>query len=96
MSARSQTGTPGIGCPVCSRTLRVGTSTSKIGRVALVLVCPEDGRHFRGFINDGAYVRGVLDVLERRQNESEAEQGAKREASSPADRPLPKRSGKVV
>ena len=31
----------------------------------LMLVCPKDGRHFRGFIQDREYVQGVLDQAGR-------------------------------
>jgi hypothetical protein len=29
-----------------------------------MLICPQDGRHFRGFINDQTYVKGVMAKLE--------------------------------
>jgi hypothetical protein len=31
-----------------------------------MLICPADGRHFRGFINDQDYVKQVLSKLEAR------------------------------
>ena len=37
----------------------------KSGKTFLMLVCVQDGRHFRGFINDRAFVDGVLAHLER-------------------------------
>jgi len=37
----------------------------KSAKTFLMLVCPVDGRHFRGFINDQVYVKGVLERLER-------------------------------
>ena len=55
---------PTIRCPVCEAELKVTTSTSKAGKVALVLACPRDGRDFRAFINNRDYVRRVLDSLE--------------------------------
>lgn len=55
---------PTIHCPVCEAELKVTTSTSKTGKVALVLACPRDGRDFRAFINNREYVRRVLDSLE--------------------------------
>jgi hypothetical protein len=55
---------PPICCPVCGAGLRVSTSTSKAGKIALVLVCPKDGRDFRAFINNREYVRRVLDSVE--------------------------------
>ena len=55
----------GIRCPVCGKQIKVRTSTSQRGKVALVLACPQDGRHLRAFINDPEYVRGVVETLER-------------------------------
>lgn len=60
----TQTAVPQIACPVCNCEISVRSSTSRQGKVALVLVCPTDGRHFRAFINDKAFVAGVLDRLE--------------------------------
>ena len=36
----------------------------QIAQALLMLMCRRDGRHFRAFVNDQAYVRGVLDRLE--------------------------------
>ena len=55
---------PTIRCPVCGAVLKVTPSTSKRGKVSLSLACPRDGRDFRAFINDQAFVRRVLDSLE--------------------------------
>jgi hypothetical protein len=50
-----------IGCPVCSNPLSI---TIAKGRKSLkpfiMLKCNTDGRHFRGFITDQAYVKRVL------------------------------------
>lgn len=56
----------GIRCPVCQRELRVSLSRSKSGKVAVMLVCPKDGRHFRGFINDREFVASVVNTLDGR------------------------------
>jgi hypothetical protein len=53
-----------ICCPVCRSGLKVTTSKSKAGKVALVLVCPRDGRDFRAFINNREYIQRVLDSVE--------------------------------
>ena len=57
----------GIGCPVCGKPL---SFRSAVGRKSkkpfLMLVCLVDGRHFRAFINDREYVRGVFDLIEDR------------------------------
>ena len=54
-----------VQCPVCQRplTLRLAQGR-KSGKTFLMLVCSQDGRHFRGFINDRTYVAGVLARLE--------------------------------
>ena len=54
-----------VQCPVCAAELRISPAKSrraKHPKVFIMLVCPEDGRHFRGFINDQAYVNRVLDA----------------------------------
>ena len=55
---------PTVCCPVCGAVLKVTISTSKRGKVSLSLACPTDGRDFRAFINNPAFVRRVLDSLE--------------------------------
>lgn len=56
---------PGIPCVVCRGPLAIRVVHGrKSGKPFLMLVCTEDGRHFRAFINDQAYVRSVLDRLE--------------------------------
>ncbi len=54
-----------VQCPVCQRplTLRLAQGR-KSGKTFLMLLCSQDGRHFRGFINDREYVDGVLSRLE--------------------------------
>ena len=52
-----------IGCPVCSVALTLSIATSrkaKKPKTFLMLICPVDGRHFRGFIADKEYVAGVI------------------------------------
>ena len=61
---------PAIRCPVCESGLRVSTSTSKSGKLALVLVCSRDGRDFRAFINNKDYIQKVLDSLEAETSSS--------------------------
>ena len=57
--------TPAAPCPVCSRSLTVRPAEGrKSGKPFIMLVCPEDGRHFRGFITDKAYVGRVMDRAE--------------------------------
>lgn len=53
-----------IRCPVCTAPVAVRATRSARGKAALMLACPRDGRHFRAFINDAAFVAGVLVRLE--------------------------------
>ena len=53
---------PHIGCPLCSKPLRFSVATSrraKKPKAFIMLTCPTDGRHFRAFISDQAYVQRV-------------------------------------
>ena len=57
-----------IRCPVCSVPLRISPAKSrkaKKPKTFVMLACPEDGRHFRGFIADRRFVSGVLAAAER-------------------------------
>ena len=50
-------------CPVCATALLLAPAKSRKSRNPkqfLMLVCPSDGRHFRGFINDVEFVRQVM------------------------------------
>ena len=52
-------------CPVCSVPLRVRLARGrKSGKPFVMLLCAQDGRHFRAFINDQQYVSQVLERLE--------------------------------
>ncbi|MFC2001045.1 hypothetical protein ACFLUZ_00900 [Chloroflexota bacterium] len=51
-----------ISCPICHAAITVkGAKGRKSNKPFIMLVCPEDGRHFRGFITDQSYVRQVLE-----------------------------------
>ncbi len=57
-----------VNCPVCSGSLAVRMAQGrKSGKPFIMLVCPQDGRHFRAFITDQPYVKGVMDNLESPQ-----------------------------
>ena len=59
------TKSPGIPCIVCGSSLTLRTARGrKSGKVFLMLLCGNDPRHFRGFINDQQYVRQVISRLE--------------------------------
>ncbi len=58
--------TPKAGCQVCGAALTFKLATSrkaKIKKVFVMVVCPTDGRHFRGFISDQGYVGRLVDRL---------------------------------
>ena len=55
----------GIPCLVCGQQLTIRLAKGrKSQKTFLMLVCSQDGRHFRGFINDRSYVDKVLARLE--------------------------------
>ena len=52
-------------CLICGAQLDVRTARGrKSGKPFITLVCPKDGRHFRGFISNRDFVTQVLDRLE--------------------------------
>ena len=52
-------------CPVCSVPLTVRLARGrKSGKPFVMLLCAQDGRHFRAFINDQQYVAQVLERVE--------------------------------
>ena len=52
-------------CPVCRSPLSVRLATGRRSMKPFVMmVCPQDGRHFRGFISHRSYVQEVLDKVE--------------------------------
>ena len=56
---------PGIACLVCKEPLTVRLARGrKSGKPFVMLVCAQDGRHFRAFINDQDYVAQVLKRVE--------------------------------
>ena len=54
-----------ISCPVCHGPLDLRIAHGrKSGKPFLLLICPVDGRHFRGFIADREYVGTVVQNAE--------------------------------
>ena len=52
-------------CLVCHKPLSLRLAKGrKSGKPSIMLICPADGRHFRAFISDRAYVGQVLALLE--------------------------------
>lgn len=63
-----------IPCLVCPKPLAFRLARGrKSGKASIMLICPTDGRHFRGFISDRAYVGQGLAVLEGRTPNPEGE-----------------------
>jgi hypothetical protein len=59
------TSTTQIPCLICQQPLALRLAKGrKSGKPFLMLICPVDGRHFRGFITHRDYVAGVLARLE--------------------------------
>ena len=77
---------PPVPCLVCQQplTLRL-VRGRKSGKPFLMLVCPVDGRHFRGFITHRGYVAGVLARLEGQTASSKGRGDS--DVNSPEDTP---------
>ena len=55
----------GVPCLICREPLSVRLVRGrKSGKPFVMMVCSQDGRHFRAFINDQAYVKSVVEGLE--------------------------------
>ncbi len=58
-----------IACPVCSESVETRIAHGrKSNKPFLMLVCPRDGRHLRGFISDKEFVASVIDKAGIQQN----------------------------
>ena len=51
----------GMNCLVCKAELKLIICQGKKGRKAIMLSCPNDGRHFRAFINEPRVVDAVCE-----------------------------------
>ena len=52
-----------IPCPICGGGMKLTVTTNRNGKHAIGVHCPQDGRHFRGFINHKPYVEEMLGRL---------------------------------
>lgn len=60
-----------IPCPVCQQDLSVRPSRGrKSGKPFLMFICPEDGRHFRGFIAHQGFMSQVMERLDSPEDTS--------------------------
>jgi uncharacterized Zn finger protein (UPF0148 family) len=58
-----------IPCPICGANLMIKLARGrKSGKPFVMLICPNDGRHIRAFINDKEFVGSVLSKLQNTQN----------------------------
>ena len=65
----------GIPCLVCGKQMMMRPAKGrKSQKTFLMLVCSQDGRHFRAFINDREYVDKVLARLEGHMADHRREQ----------------------
>ena len=54
-----------VRCPVCGQSLAIRLARGRrSGKPFVMMLCAVDGRHFRAFISDENYVRGVIGRLE--------------------------------
>ena len=54
-----------VPCVVCGVPLTIRPARGrKSGKSFLMVICPQDGRHFRGFIADKDYVNHVFEKAE--------------------------------
>ena len=54
-----------VKCPICAEPLRFSIASSrkaKRKKAFVMLVCPKDGRHFRGFISDQQWVGRLVEA----------------------------------
>ena len=52
-------------CPLCGNSLTATIARGrKSGKPFIMLICPEDGRHFRGFITHRPYIEAVLSKVD--------------------------------
>ena len=50
-----------IKCPICANALSIRMAKGRrSNKPFIMLICPQDGRHFRGFITDQAYISKIL------------------------------------
>ena len=56
-----------INCPICFSNISVTIAKGrKSNKPFIMMKCPTDGRHFRGFITDQEYVSNVLHEMENK------------------------------
>lgn len=80
-----------IPCPICGTGMKLTVTTNRNGKHAIGVHCPQDGRHFRGFINHRPYVDEALSRLaEVAVAQSEAPHGAGEALQKTSEGPSPR------
>ncbi len=55
----------GPSCPVCGKCLSLKFARGrKSGKAFIMVICPQDGKHFRGFISERNFVQRVVEQIE--------------------------------
>ena len=79
-----------VPCLICQHPLSLRPARGrKSGKPSLMLICPVDGRHFRGFVNYQPYVAQVSALLESRTQSSDG-------GADVDDDPTPENPSKIV
>lgn len=59
-------------CLICQQPLAVRLARGrKSGKPFIMLICPNDGRHFRAFITSQDYVKQFIGILESKRDQNE-------------------------
>ena len=65
-----------IPCLVCGSQLQVRLAQGrKSGKTFVMVLCGQDGRHFRGFISDRSYVSQVVEAAALKKDVADPESG---------------------
>jgi hypothetical protein len=52
-----------IYCPICAAVLSIRAAKGrKSNKPFIMMLCPQDGRHFRGFITDQEFINKVVKI----------------------------------
>jgi uncharacterized protein YbaR (Trm112 family) len=63
-----------IKCPICANPLSVRMARGRrSNKPFIMLICPMDGRHFRGFITDQGFINQILSP--KGENPTKEDQG---------------------
>ena len=64
-------GTNPMPCLVCGTQLEVRVATGRKSKKPFIMIlCPSDGRHFRGFVGDRDYVQRIAQAAEIKGSEA--------------------------